>query len=164
MDVALAKEGEDVELLKEAKFEERKEEWRQKVKANQPRDAEGGQKPEEQERRRIMDSGTLDDIIARLLDVRSAKPGKQVQLSEAEIRQLCLISKDLFLAQPNLLELEAPIKICGIYLPMMFLTSFVVFVYFFPLLLCCSQSNLISQLRACFFPCAEKHGIAGHLR
>jgi len=60
-----------------------------------------------------MDSGTLDDIIARLLDVRSAKPGKQVQLSEAEIRQLCLTSKDLFLAQPNLLELEAPIKICG---------------------------------------------------
>lgn len=79
-----------------------------------------------------MDSGTLDDIIARLLDVRSAKPGKQVQLSEAEIRQLCLTSKDLFLAQPNLLELEAPIKICGIYLPMMFLTSCVVFVIFFP--------------------------------
>jgi hypothetical protein len=94
-----------------------------------------------------MDSGTLDDIIARLLDVRSAKPGKQVQLSEAEIRQLCLTSKDLFLAQPNLLELEAPIKICGIYLPMMFLTSCVVFVIFF---LCSSQSNLISQLRAGF--------------
>jgi hypothetical protein len=36
-----------------------------------------------------------------------------VQLSEAEIRQLCLTSKDIFLAQPNLLELEAPIKICG---------------------------------------------------
>ncbi|KAH9568154.1 hypothetical protein CY35_03G063200 [Sphagnum magellanicum] len=60
-----------------------------------------------------MDSGTLDDIIARLLDVRSGRPGKQVQLSEAEIRQLCLTSKDIFLAQPNLLELEAPIKICG---------------------------------------------------
>jgi hypothetical protein len=62
---------------------------------------------------RGMDSGTLDDIIARLLDVRSGRPGKQVQLSEAEIRQLCLTSKDIFLAQPNLLELEAPIKICG---------------------------------------------------
>ncbi|KAH9569833.1 hypothetical protein CY35_02G010600 [Sphagnum magellanicum] len=60
-----------------------------------------------------MDSTTLDDIILRLLDVRSGRPGKQVQLSEAEIRQLCLASKDIFLAQPNLLELEAPIKICG---------------------------------------------------
>ncbi len=43
-----------------------------------------------------MDSGTLDDIIARLLDVRGGKLGKQVQLSEAEIRQLCLASKDIF--------------------------------------------------------------------
>ncbi|KAK2988471.1 hypothetical protein RJ640_007040, partial [Escallonia rubra] len=37
---------------------------------------------------------------------------KLVQLSELEIRQLCLRSKDIFLQQPNLLELEAPIKIC----------------------------------------------------
>ncbi|CAM6095276.1 unnamed protein product [Calypogeia fissa] len=60
-----------------------------------------------------MDSNVLDDIINRLLEVRAGRPGKQVQLSEAEIRQLCLASKDIFLAQPNLLELEAPIKICG---------------------------------------------------
>lgn len=103
------------------------------MKANQPRDAEAREPEEQEQERRIMDSGTLDDIIARLLDVRSAKPGKQVQLSEAEIRQLCLTSKDLFLAQPNLLELEAPIKICGIYLPMIFLTFFCrVRVFFFP--------------------------------
>lgn len=81
---------------------------------------------------RGMDSGTLDDIIARLLDVRSGRPGKQVQLSEAEIRQLCLTSKDIFLAQPNLLELEAPIKICGnvffsLLLRRMLLVSFFVF-------------------------------------
>ena len=60
-----------------------------------------------------MDSAVLDDIIARLLEVRSGRPGKQVQLNEAEVRQLCVASKDIFLAQPNLLELEAPIKICG---------------------------------------------------
>lgn len=60
-----------------------------------------------------MDSAVLDDIIARLLEVRTGRPGKQVQLSEAEIRQLCVASKDIFLSQPNLLELEAPIKICG---------------------------------------------------
>jgi serine/threonine-protein phosphatase PP1 catalytic subunit len=60
-----------------------------------------------------MDTALLDDIIRRLLEVRTARPGKQVQLSEAEIRQLCTVSRDIFLSQPNLLELEAPIKICG---------------------------------------------------
>ncbi|KAK1258268.1 Serine/threonine-protein phosphatase PP1 [Acorus gramineus] len=59
-----------------------------------------------------MDAVVLDDIINRLLEVRGGRPGKQVQLSEAEIRQLCLVSKDIFMQQPNLLELEAPIKIC----------------------------------------------------
>lgn len=60
-----------------------------------------------------MERGVLDSIINRLLEVRG-RPGKQVQLSEAEIKQLCLVSRDIFLRQPNLLELEAPIKICGI--------------------------------------------------
>ncbi|CAN6461531.1 unnamed protein product [Victoria cruziana] len=60
-----------------------------------------------------MDTAVLDDIINRLLEVRGAKPGKQVQLSENEIRQLCVVSKEIFMQQPNLLELEAPIKICG---------------------------------------------------
>lgn len=59
-----------------------------------------------------IDPAVLDDIINRLLEVRS-RPGKQVQLSETEIRQLCVASKEIFLQQPNLLELEAPIKICG---------------------------------------------------
>lgn len=59
-----------------------------------------------------MDILALDDIIHRLLEVRG-RPGKQVQLSEAEIRQLCLKSREIFLKQPNLLELDAPIKICG---------------------------------------------------
>ncbi|KAF5943379.1 hypothetical protein HYC85_017456 [Camellia sinensis] len=59
-----------------------------------------------------MDPSLLDDIINRLLEVRG-KPGKQVQLSESEIKQLCVVSRDIFLQQPNLLELEAPIKICG---------------------------------------------------
>lgn len=59
-----------------------------------------------------MDPSLLDDIINRLLEVRG-KPGKQVQLSESEIKQLCVVSRDIFLEQPNLLELEAPIKICG---------------------------------------------------
>ncbi|XP_009622803.1 serine/threonine-protein phosphatase PP1 isoform X1 [Nicotiana tabacum] len=59
-----------------------------------------------------MGSVDLDDIINRLIEVRH-RPGKQVQLSEYEIRHLCLKSKEIFLQQPNLLELDAPIKICG---------------------------------------------------
>lgn len=55
----------------------------------------------------------VDEIIERLLDVRNGRPGKQVQLAENEIRMLCLTAKEIFMSQPNLLELEAPIKICG---------------------------------------------------
>jgi len=60
-----------------------------------------------------MDPALLDDIIRRLLEVKNLKPGKNAQLSESEIKQLCAAAKEIFLQQPNLLELEAPIKICG---------------------------------------------------
>jgi hypothetical protein len=40
--------------------------------------------------------------------------GKEVKLMEAEIRGLCMKAREIFLSQPMLLELEAPIKICGI--------------------------------------------------
>ncbi|CAN6485768.1 unnamed protein product [Victoria cruziana] len=60
-----------------------------------------------------MDKTVLDNIITRLLDVKNSRPVKQVQLTEGEIRQLCVASKKIFMNQPNLLELEAPIKICG---------------------------------------------------
>lgn len=55
----------------------------------------------------------LDNIISRLLEVRGSKPGKQVQLHESEIRTLCTKAREILLSQPILLELEAPIKICG---------------------------------------------------
>lgn len=45
--------------------------------------------------------------------VRGSRPGKNVQLTDAEIRGLCLKSREIFLSQPILLELEAPLKICG---------------------------------------------------
>ena len=37
----------------------------------------------------------------------------QVQLTENEIKYLCINARDVFMAQPILLALEAPIKICG---------------------------------------------------
>lgn len=55
----------------------------------------------------------VDSIIERLLEVRGSRPGKNVQLTENEIKGLCYKSREIFLSQPNLLELEAPIKICG---------------------------------------------------
>ena len=55
----------------------------------------------------------VDNIIEQLLTVRGARPGRQVNLTEAEIRWLCIKSKEIFSQQPVLLELEAPIKICG---------------------------------------------------
>ncbi|KAG5228310.1 serine/threonine-protein phosphatase PP [Salix suchowensis] len=60
-----------------------------------------------------MDGSLLDDIIRRLVGTKNGRTTKQVHLTEAEIKQLCLASKEVFLSQPNLLELEAPIKICG---------------------------------------------------
>jgi len=55
----------------------------------------------------------VDAIIDKLLEVRGSKPGRQVQLTEQEIKSLCIQSRDIFINQPILLELEAPIKIVG---------------------------------------------------
>ncbi|CAG5136737.1 unnamed protein product, partial [Candidula unifasciata] len=55
----------------------------------------------------------VDSLISRLLEVRGCRPGKTVQMTEAEVRGLCLKSREIFLSQPILLELEAPLKICG---------------------------------------------------
>ncbi|XP_064602959.1 serine/threonine-protein phosphatase alpha-2 isoform-like [Liolophura sinensis] len=54
----------------------------------------------------------VDSILEQLLAVRD-NPGKQVQLPETQIRQLCQISRSIFLEQPMLVELEAPVNICG---------------------------------------------------
>jgi serine/threonine-protein phosphatase PP1 catalytic subunit len=57
------------------------------------------------------DNVDLESIIERLLEVRGSRPGKQVQLQEQEIRWLCTKSREIFISQPILLELEAPIKV-----------------------------------------------------
>lgn len=51
----------------------------------------------------------VEKIISKLLE----NGGKDVKLLESEIRGLCLKVREIFLEQPMLLELEAPIKICG---------------------------------------------------
>ncbi|XP_054282231.1 serine/threonine-protein phosphatase alpha-2 isoform-like [Macrosteles quadrilineatus] len=56
----------------------------------------------------------IDSITDRLLQgVRQLQPGKNVQLSDFEVRHLISKSREIFLSQPMLLELDAPLKICG---------------------------------------------------
>ena len=58
-----------------------------------------------------MDAAAVDEVVRRL--VEGGRGGRQVQLSEAEIRQLCVEAKQVLLSQPNLLRIHAPVKICG---------------------------------------------------
>jgi len=55
----------------------------------------------------------VDSIIERLLALRGGKASKQVQLETTEVRSLCMKAREVFISQPILLELAAPIKICG---------------------------------------------------
>ena len=56
----------------------------------------------------------LDDMINRLLDSGyAAKATKAVCLKNAEITAICAAVRELFLTQPALLELHAPVKIVG---------------------------------------------------
>lgn len=56
----------------------------------------------------------LDDYIKRLLDAGYAgKVTKSVCLKNAEIMAICARVREIFLAQPALLELDAPVKIVG---------------------------------------------------
>lgn len=55
----------------------------------------------------------LDSIINRLLEVRHQKPGKVVKLQEQEILGIIRLAKQVFLSQPMLVEVNAPVRICG---------------------------------------------------
>jgi len=55
----------------------------------------------------------IDNVISRLLEVKNSRPGKNVNLTEQEVRSICHKAREVFMSQQVLLELEAPIKICG---------------------------------------------------
>lgn len=54
----------------------------------------------------------VDSVIERLLEVRG-RHGRQVNLAEEEIKWLCLEARKVLLDQPILIEIEAPVKVCG---------------------------------------------------
>lgn len=61
-----------------------------------------------------MKDSDVDDYIKRLLDAGYAgKSTKGVVLRNAEISSICSRVREIFLAQPPLIELEAPVKIVG---------------------------------------------------
>lgn len=57
----------------------------------------------------------VDKIIMKLTskEVRESKKTKMISLNESDIKALCMKAMNVFLSQPMLLELEAPIKVCG---------------------------------------------------
>eukprot|EP01123_Difflugia_compressa_P013861 TRINITY_DN670_c0_g1_i1.p1 TRINITY_DN670_c0_g1~~TRINITY_DN670_c0_g1_i1.p1 ORF type:complete len:300 (-),score=60.01 TRINITY_DN670_c0_g1_i1:218-1117(-) len=55
----------------------------------------------------------VDDIIARMLEKRNSPPGSKVDLKASEVRYLIEKSREIFISQPVLLDLEAPLKIVG---------------------------------------------------
>jgi len=55
----------------------------------------------------------IDKMLDKCLEARGDKPGKLVQIPEAQVKSLCTAVRNTFLDQSALLELEAPLKICG---------------------------------------------------
>lgn len=55
----------------------------------------------------------IENILERLLSVRGNKPGKTVDLKEEEIKFLIDKSMIIFKEQKMLIELEAPLRVCG---------------------------------------------------
>jgi len=55
----------------------------------------------------------LDGCIAKCLESKGAKPGKLVNIAEGQVRALCATVREIYMSQATLLELEAPLKICG---------------------------------------------------
>jgi len=55
----------------------------------------------------------VDDCIDKHLEARGGKPGKLVQIAEGQQKALCTAVREVFMSQGSLLELEAPLKICG---------------------------------------------------
>ncbi|XP_065846746.1 uncharacterized protein [Oscarella lobularis] len=54
----------------------------------------------------------VDSVIEKLLSIKET-PGRQVSLPELTVRKLCQTARQIFLDQPCLLEIAAPVNIVG---------------------------------------------------
>jgi len=55
----------------------------------------------------------VDEVIDQCLKVKGSKPGTMVSVTETQLKGLCAAAREVFLSQNALVELEAPLKICG---------------------------------------------------
>ena len=55
----------------------------------------------------------VDGYTSQLLEARGGMMQMQLKLSDGELEKLCNATRLIMLSQPALLELEAPLKICG---------------------------------------------------
>lgn len=79
-------------------------------------DTVGGSEPLKPSSLEKAEESSLDSIISmtqRLLSLRGSPPGTLASLSESEIKLICQKVRPILLSQPMLLELEAPLKVCG---------------------------------------------------
>ena len=83
----------------------------------------------------------IDSIINRFLVVKgSDKPGKPVTLDEKDIIALLKVVRQLFMSQPMLLELLAPVKICGN------LSGLLQETFTVSITICCASSTFVGNL------------------
>mmetsp|Transcript_12699 Transcript_12699/g.36945 ORF Transcript_12699/g.36945 Transcript_12699/m.36945 type:complete len:115 (-) Transcript_12699:1140-1484(-) len=59
------------------------------------------------------DETWIDGMIDLLLQCRNKKPGTPVNITAQDATTLCNQAREVFMSQPMLLELGAPLKICG---------------------------------------------------
>ena len=55
----------------------------------------------------------LDEVISKLVDVSSCRPGTLVKLPFETIQAILTKAREIFMEQPMLLEISAPLNICG---------------------------------------------------
>lgn len=60
-----------------------------------------------------IDEAWIDNIIETLISSRTKKAGTLIDLPVNDVLRLCNLTREVLLSQPMLLELGAPIKICG---------------------------------------------------
>lgn len=58
-------------------------------------------------------SDLADKVIKKLLSAKDYKSGKKINLKEQDILSIIMQAKEKIKAEPLLLKLQAPIKICG---------------------------------------------------
>lgn len=74
------------------------------------------QTAKEKEMPQVINRFDLDELICKILNVGSPGCGLTKTVKEDEIIQLCQLAREVFMSQGSLIELEAPVNVCGKFL------------------------------------------------